>query len=76
MKKNYAFRVHYYTVYSDKPISLLMLQPIIMQAKKKNKFDKVFQVKKQKYKVIIERTIKPIKSFTDFIDVENEINDT
>ena len=85
MKKTHAWRVNCYTIYSNKPICLLKLQPVIFKAKEKQKFNKVFQYKKQKYMVtmgFLKGTLKIIKTgglpkyFHDFLDAEKawEIN--
>jgi hypothetical protein len=86
MKKAHAYRVNCYTVYSNQPISIIKLQPVILKAKEKQKIGKVFQYKKQKYMVTIgflKGTLKIIKTgglpehakrkfFHDFLDVEKE----
>ena len=75
MKKNHAYRVDCYTVYSDKKISILKLRPVIFKAKGKEKIGKVFQYKKQKYLVVIENKNNkiPLVSFMSFtVDGFNE----
>jgi hypothetical protein len=49
----YQTNVSYYSIFSNKPISILSLYDVIEQAKNKNKFGMVFQFKKQKYRVEI-----------------------
>jgi hypothetical protein len=56
MKKKYQMNVDYYKVFSDRPISILALLPVIQKATQKNNFGKSFTYQKNKY--IVEVTKK------------------
>jgi len=53
MKQNYEIIIGVYSIYSNKNIQIIHAIDVLKKAFKKDKFNKIFEYKKQKYIVVI-----------------------